>query len=176
MEMIYFLDHYIETNLLFFEGLIILSITFLCFTHVKARSLIPVLDKYSYYNGFRKPNHNNSDHQNIKNSLLNKYENKSTGNKFISYNYDIQYDGIYNKKILKTLPFVSIVIPVRNEEKHIKRCLLSLLAQEYHNFEIIAVNDNSTDNTLSILNEIKNSKYLKDNNLPTEILKIVSEF
>ncbi len=81
---------------------------------------------------------------------------------------------IYNKKILKTLPFVSIVIPVRNEEKHIKRCLLSLLAQEYHNFEIIAVNDNSTDNTLSILNEIKNSKYLKDNNLPTEILKIVS--
>ncbi len=174
MEMITFMNPNIETNMLFLEGLIILSIAFLCFTHIKARSMIPVLDKYSYYNGFRKPNHNNSDHYNVRNTLLNKYENNSTKNKFISPDYDLRYNSDYNKKILKALPFISIVIPVRNEEKHIKRCLLSLLAQEYPNFEIIAVDDNSTDKTLNIMNEIKNNEYLKDNNLPCRTLKIVS--
>lgn len=174
MGAIYFLSQYIETNLLFIEGLIILSVTFLCFTHIKSRSLIPILDKYNYYNGFRKPNHNNSNYQNIKNSLLNSYENKSTKIEFISDDYDVQNEKTSNEKILNTLPFISIIIPARNEEKHIKRCLLSLLAQEYQNFEIIAVNDNSTDNTLNIMNEIKNSKYLKNNGLPTEKLKIIS--
>ncbi len=174
MGAIYFLSQYIETNLLFIEGLIILSVTFLCFTHIKSRSLIPILDKYNYYNGFRKPNHNNSNYQNIKNSFLNSYENKSTRIEFISDDYNIQNEKTNNEKILNTLPFISIIIPARNEEKHIKRCVLSLLAQEYKNFEIIAVNDNSTDNTLNIMKEIKNSKYLKNNGLPTEKLKIIS--
>jgi chlorobactene glucosyltransferase len=53
------------------------------------------------------------------------------------------------------LPFISIIIPARNEEKNIKKCLSSLLDQNYPNFEVIAIDDNSTDNTLQIMNKIK---------------------
>jgi chlorobactene glucosyltransferase len=55
-----------------------------------------------------------------------------------------------------SLPFVSIIVPARNEEKNIKKCLMSLLGQSYPNFELIAIDDSSTDNTLQIMNKIKN--------------------
>lgn len=51
-------------------------------------------------------------------------------------------------------PKVSIIIPARNEEKRIKKCIDSLLNQDYPNFELILVNDGSTDNTLNIINQI----------------------
>jgi len=51
-------------------------------------------------------------------------------------------------------PFVSVLIPVRNEEKYIERCLNSLLNQFYKNYEILVINDNSTDNTGKILERI----------------------
>jgi chlorobactene glucosyltransferase len=65
------------------------------------------------------------------------------------------------------LPFVSIIVPARNEEDYIERCLLSLLGQDYPNFEIIAVDDDSSDNTLSIMENIKN-KNNKIIGLPVE--------
>jgi chlorobactene glucosyltransferase len=51
-------------------------------------------------------------------------------------------------------PLVSILVPARNEEKNIERCVNSLRNQLYKNFEILVLNDNSTDNTLAILNRI----------------------
>jgi len=51
-------------------------------------------------------------------------------------------------------PMVSVLIPARNEEQNIKRCLNSLRNQRYKNYEILVLNDNSTDNTLGILNRI----------------------
>lgn len=53
------------------------------------------------------------------------------------------------------LPFVSVVIPARNEEKNIARCLDSLVLSTYPRelHEIIVVNDRSSDNTGSILSE-----------------------
>ncbi|HEX8889306.1 MAG TPA: glycosyltransferase family 2 protein [Pyrinomonadaceae bacterium] len=49
-------------------------------------------------------------------------------------------------------PFVSILVPARNEEGRVlSDCIHSLLAQEYGRFEIIAVNDRSTDATGAIL-------------------------
>ena len=51
-------------------------------------------------------------------------------------------------------PRVSIVVPARNEEEHIRQTLLQLLALDYSNYEIIAVNDRSTDCTGQIMNEV----------------------
>jgi len=53
-------------------------------------------------------------------------------------------------------PFVSVLIPVRNEEKFIERCLTSLRDQHYTNYEILVINDNSTDDTQSIIERIAN--------------------
>ncbi len=51
--------------------------------------------------------------------------------------------------------FVSVLIPARNEEANIERCLRSVLEQNYGNFEIIVLNDNSTDRTVEIVNSVK---------------------
>jgi glycosyltransferase involved in cell wall biosynthesis len=53
------------------------------------------------------------------------------------------------------IPFLSIIVPARNEEQNIENCIRSLLTQNYPHFEVIAVDDNSTDNTLEILMNIK---------------------
>lgn len=56
--------------------------------------------------------------------------------------------------------FISIVIPVYNSEKYIKKGVESILSQSHTNFELILVNDGSTDNSLGIINElaVRNSK------------------
>lgn len=58
---------------------------------------------------------------------------------------------------------VSIVIPTFNNEDHIEECLLSAIRQDYSDFEIIVVDNNSNDNTWNILEEIssKNKKKIK---------------
>jgi cellulose synthase/poly-beta-1,6-N-acetylglucosamine synthase-like glycosyltransferase len=48
-------------------------------------------------------------------------------------------------------PKVSVILPARNEGRYIARCLDSLLEQDYPNFEIIAINDSSTDRTGEII-------------------------
>ena len=49
---------------------------------------------------------------------------------------------------------VSIVIPARNEEKEIEVALKSVLAQGYNDFEVIVIDDRSTDQTAEILEGI----------------------
>ena len=67
-------------------------------------------------------------------------------------------------------PFVSILVPARNEERNIARCINSLIAQDYENFEIIVLNDNSTDRTEEILDELARTdsriKVIKGRPLP----------
>ena len=48
-------------------------------------------------------------------------------------------------------PTVSIIVPVRNEERSLGRCLDSLLAQDYQSFELIVVDDQSTDLTADLI-------------------------
>ena len=50
-------------------------------------------------------------------------------------------------------PRVSVILPARNEEKFIEKCLNSLLNQDYDNYEIITINDSSTDSTGNIIKE-----------------------
>src|SRR5215211_3879832 len=52
------------------------------------------------------------------------------------------------------LPIVSVVLPARDEEDKIQKCLDSLVQQDYQNYEIIAVNDCSTDATVEILHKL----------------------
>jgi len=60
------------------------------------------------------------------------------------------------------LPFVSIGLPVFNEEKYLKLALDSLLAQDYQNFEIIISDNASTDRTSKICEEYaKSDKRIK---------------
>jgi chlorobactene glucosyltransferase len=51
-------------------------------------------------------------------------------------------------------PLISVIIPVRNERRNIRRCLQALLMQTYPNYEIIVVDDRSTDETPHILAEL----------------------
>ena len=51
-------------------------------------------------------------------------------------------------------PRVTIIVPARNEEEHIRATLTGLLVLEYSNYEIIAVNDRSTDRTGAIMDEV----------------------
>ena len=48
-------------------------------------------------------------------------------------------------------PKVSIILPARNEEKFIEKCLDSLIEQDYDDYEIIAINDSSNDSTGNIM-------------------------
>lgn len=63
----------------------------------------------------------------------------------------LEYVQIADKKF----PLISIILPARNEEKHIRNCIDSLLKQDYSNFEIILVDDESTDMTLTIMKEFE---------------------
>jgi glycosyltransferase involved in cell wall biosynthesis len=55
-------------------------------------------------------------------------------------------------------PVVSVALCVRNEEKHIRACLKSILNQSFSNFEIIIVDDVSSDNTLGIIQSFADSR------------------
>jgi len=63
---------------------------------------------------------------------------------------------------LPEYPFVSVCVPARNEERGIEECLVSLLEQDYPNFEVIVVDDNSTDATPQIIQTLseKNKKLI----------------
>ena len=61
-----------------------------------------------------------------------------------------------------TTPKVSIILPARNEEDFIGRCLESLRTQDYNDFKIIAIDDSSEDKTGEIIEELtkKDSKII----------------
>ncbi len=51
----------------------------------------------------------------------------------------------------RVFPRVSILVPVRNEEHNVEPCLRSLFAQEYPDFEVLVLDDESTDGTAEAL-------------------------
>ena len=52
---------------------------------------------------------------------------------------------------------ISILIPVYNRQNLVKECVASVLAQTYQNFEIILIDDGSTDQTVSICRQLANN-------------------
>ncbi|MDR1679071.1 MAG: glycosyltransferase [Prevotellaceae bacterium] len=65
-------------------------------------------------------------------------------------------------------PQFSIIIPVYNVEKYLSACLDSVLNQAYHSYELICVNDGSTDKSLAILEDYA-KKY------PQKKVKVISQ-
>lgn len=55
-------------------------------------------------------------------------------------------------------PLVSIIIPVYNNETYLEACIFSVVHQTYKNIEVIVVNDGSTDNSLSVINNYSDSR------------------
>lgn len=59
------------------------------------------------------------------------------------------------------MPTVSIIMPVYNKEKYVRKSIISILDQSYTDFELLVINDGSTDNSLSICLELQE----KDNRI-----------
>jgi chlorobactene glucosyltransferase len=186
--MINFVYYGMEAAALF--ALMILSCSYLCLVSFRSRLTMPIMDidqkryfeiqnlrldtnaKYLAVNDkYRKERaeNNNGDNNDNTHSLISSYHYCS--------NLDLESNNNNTASLNaleENLPFVSIIVPTRNEEDYVERCLLSLLRQDYPNFEIVAVDDNSSDNTFSIMEDIKNKNNRKTIGLPVDKLKILS--
>ena len=60
----------------------------------------------------------------------------------------------WDRPLASTPPRVTIIVPARNEEAHIAETLTQLLALDYSNYEVIAVNDRSLDRTGARMDEV----------------------
>lgn len=56
------------------------------------------------------------------------------------------------------MPLVSVILPVYNAERFIRESVDSILSQTYGDFELIIINDGSTDNSLSVLESIRDPR------------------
>lgn len=63
--------------------------------------------------------------------------------------------------IERTNPMISVIIPVYNAENYLNRCIESVLASTYTDFELLLINDGSTDHSLNICRRYKE----KDNRI-----------
>jgi len=77
-----------------------------------------------------------------------------TGAIFYYFRFERRSLHIKVPPVLKEYPGVAIVVPCHNEEENARDTITHLLQQQYPDFEVIAINDGSTDNTLAILQEI----------------------
>ena len=63
--------------------------------------------------------------------------------------------------MLKNSPLVTVYITNHNYGKYIKKALDSVLSQTFKNFELIIIDDGSTDNSKKIINKYKNNSKVK---------------
>ena len=66
---------------------------------------------------------------------------------------EAELQGLGRESLSVGAPRVSVVVPARNEERNIAACLEALLGLDYPDFEILVVDDDSTDATAAIVAE-----------------------
>jgi poly-beta-1,6-N-acetyl-D-glucosamine synthase len=79
---------------------------------------------------------------------------------FLSFTYNLKRKS--NK--LKNPPSISIIVPAYNEAKTIKSCIQSLQNLNYPNYDVIVIDDGSTDNTFEEASQCKGVKIIKQKN------------
>jgi glycosyltransferase involved in cell wall biosynthesis len=88
--------------------------------------------------------------------------------------YNLLTAPVLNKESIHSSKqkLVSVLIPARDEEKNIEKCIKGMLEQNYENKEIIVLDDNSTDNTYKLASYFSSSniKVLIGKELPTDWL------
>ena len=93
------------------------------------------------------------------NSILSQYTplDKSKEEKIKKYVEDFRQGKLYPNRVFKKSenPKISIIIPMYNEEKNVLSIIRSIQNQNLQDIEIVCVNDNSKDKTLSILKQLK---------------------
>ena len=55
-------------------------------------------------------------------------------------------------------PYFSVVVPLYNKQSHVRETIETILSQTYQDFEIVVVNDGSKDDSLKIVESIKDSR------------------
>ena len=55
------------------------------------------------------------------------------------------------------MPLFSVIIPIFNTEKHLNKCIKSVIDQKHNKTEIVLIDDGSTDNSLKVCNSFKNN-------------------
>jgi chlorobactene glucosyltransferase len=75
--------------------------------------------------------------------------------KIFTISSDYYHDTDIINQLVPYLPFVSVIIPARNEEIEIERCIVSILKQKYQSFEVIAIDDSSSDCTFEKMKKVK---------------------
>ena len=55
--------------------------------------------------------------------------------------------------LMKKKPIISVIIPVYNTEKYLRRCIDSVLAQTYQDFELLLIDDGRKDSSGDICDE-----------------------
>ena len=62
--------------------------------------------------------------------------------------------------INKETPLISVILPVYNCEKYIRDSIQSILDQVFNDFELIIINDGSTDNTFGIIKSFSDDRII----------------
>ena len=88
---------------------------------------------------------------------------------FFSWIYFLIYTIKFLTEVPKLQPFktsknivfpkVSVILPARNEEKYIQKCLKTLVEQDYSNYEIVVINDSSFDRTGELIENFSVTNY-----------------
>ncbi len=79
---------------------------------------------------------------------------------FTQLGLSISYNLKRKKQTVASHPRISVVVPAYNEERTITKCVQSLLSLDYSNYEIIIVDDGSTDSTYRLASQAKASNLL----------------